>query len=190
MFLKIRRSAMGSRLIHRVVVPICSLILIVSFCSDRQFAQEAARGCEALVKGKAHIYISIDQSWRDVNTAKLILHNNSNCAIKLITTGRQTLVTPGSPIIITLADEIIDGATVVLRYKVNTDASPGVFVGSWAYGDSVISSRLEGGKTVKFAVPVKSILNKRQIAVPFKYAWEISTDAPVEHLVYSPTIAR
>jgi hypothetical protein len=118
----------------------------------------------------------------------MILRNNSSCRITLTTTGKQIIVKPGGNIFQSSDPVAEDGASIVLKYKVNSVKEPWAFIGYWPYGDTVSDLRLNGGHSIKFMVPTKHLQRGRKIAVPFHYEWEgFLGRSGVEHLVYSPS---
>jgi len=148
-------------------------------------------GCSLLDGKKSSIYLIRDTAWSETETARMILRNNSSCSVILTVTGKQTIVRPGGKISQLSSETAEDGASVVLRYKINSAKEPWAFFDYWPYGDTVSTLTLNAGRSIKFIVPAEHLQHGRQIAVPFQYEWEGSLGAvAVEHIVYSPYLLR
>jgi hypothetical protein len=146
-------------------------------------------GCSLLDSQLPGIYLIRDTEWDEPKTIRMILRNNSSCSVTLTITGEQTIVKPGGKISQPPLPVAEDGASVVLRYKVNNVKEPRAFLDYWPYGDTVSSLTLNGGRSIKFLVKAEHLQRGRQIAVSFNYEWEGFSGRPgVEHLVYSPSL--
>ena len=142
-------------------------------------------GCSLLDGQKPSVYLIRDTAWDESDTTRMILRNNSSCRIILTTIGKQTIFRPGGKISQPSDPVAEDGASVVLRYKVNSVKEPWAFIAHWPYGDTVSTLTLNGGHSIKFLVQAEHLQGKRTIAVPFHYEWEgLLGESGVEHLVY------
>jgi len=143
-------------------------------------------GCSLLDIQRPSIYLIRDIAWDEPETIRMILRNNSSCSVTLTITGNQTIVKPGGKISQPPLPVAEDGASVVLRYKVNSVKEPWAFIDYWPYGDTVSSLTLNGGRSIKFLVKAEHLQRRRQIAVAFNYEWEgFLGSSGVEHMVYS-----
>jgi hypothetical protein len=144
-------------------------------------------GCSLLDGQNPSIYLTRDTAWDEPETIRMILRNNSSCSVILIITGKQTAVKPGGKISQPPLPVAEDGASVVLKYKVNSVKQPWAFMDYWPYEHTVSTLTLNGGRSIKFLVRAEHLQRGRKIAVPFEYEWEgILGNSGVEHVVYSP----
>lgn len=191
--MRIRYSALCSTgSVCECIVILAALVTSVAGTSgaNQQKSYNNA-GCLRIDDQKPSVYLSRDADWSDIQMARMILHNNSTCAITLETTGKQLVMKPGGKLFQLSAEVAEDGALVTLRYKTNSEKAPWAFMIYWPYGDSLATLKLNGGHSVKFVVPSEYLRAKRQIAVPFYYEWDIALPRQgIEHLVYSIPIPR
>jgi hypothetical protein len=156
-----------------------------NYDSDSKEKTASAAQCRRLNEREPSVRLRRETSWRDPETARISLHNNSSCTIILIATGKQIVTKPGGKIETISSDTAEDTAQVILRYKVNSNKQPETFITYWPYGDTISSLRLNGGHSIKFTVPSEFLKDNRRIAVPFYYEWEgILNSTGIEHMVY------
>jgi hypothetical protein len=170
---------------------ICGILLLVTPIAGSTEVVEQGKPdtgrCSLLDSKLPSIYLIRDTDWDEPKTIRMILRNNSSCSVTLTITGNQTIVKPGGKISQPPLPVAEDGASVVLRYKVNSVKEPWAFIDYWPYGDTVSSLTLNGGRSIKFLVKAEHLQRGRQIAVSFNYEWEgFSGSSGVEHIVYSP----
>lgn len=166
------------------------ILLIIPIASSTAVVKQRkpdTGGCSLLVSQLPSIYLIRDTAWDEPETVRMILRNNSSCSVILTITGKQTIVKPGGKISQPPLPVAEDGASVVLKYKVNSIKQPWAFIDYWPYGHTVSDLTLNGGRSIKFLVRAEHLQRGRQIAVPFEYEWEgLSGSSGVEHVVYSP----
>lgn len=177
---------------HLQLLIVLAVISIVLFCLSRGQHRRSAfainnfvyeKECKKFDEKYPYFFITLDESWTDKTDSLLVLHNNSDCVITIVTAAppmRHKQITKAR-------NSTNDVDQIIIKYKINSDQQLWAFITYWPHGDSVYSYSLKGGKSVKFLVPSKFLGKKRQIAIPFNYEYEDAKGrSGIEHLIYSP----
>jgi hypothetical protein len=120
-----------------------------------------------------NLFISYDgTSHSDV---RLRLHNNSDCRIVIETDDHEPFVLRGEK-------------NVAVHYLLH-DRRRETLKPGYGWGDSVFSVELRGGDSVLFRVPLAHFNKRRDVAVPFRFAWDVAhveagAVGGVKHYVY------
>lgn len=138
--------------------------------------------CLRLDSDLPYFYLDVDETWKDKEEIRLVLHNNSDCGIIL-----KTLSGKGMKLNKDQGERDGKIGQIMVQYKINSYQQPWAFTTYWPYGDTYFSYLLKGGENIKFLVPRKFLGEKRQIAIEFDYEWEeLRWTSGISHSIYSP----
>ena len=154
--------------------------MLLSMFTTSIFAQSKApaqSGCTRIDADKAELSISYERVGEDKQNYKgksrqrvwLRLHNNSNCALLIVTASAKITKLPNTKITFDLQE----GAEVIVQYEIedkrrNRAPSPANLQG---YSSGVIS-HLPSGRSIVFSVPLSYFKQQFDVAVPFRYESE------------------